>query len=114
MLDAARKYVASTTLTEPLPWRNSVLLPGDATASVAELRASGPTRRSSCSGSGALLRSLLAVDLVDELRLSVHPLILGAGTRLFDPDGPRRAFSLADSVVTTTGVLIATYHRARA
>jgi len=62
-------------------------------------------------GSGVLLRALLAADLVDELRLSIHPLVLGSGTRLFGADGPHRALELADSVTTTTGVVIATYRR---
>lgn len=114
VLDARRKYVASTTLTEPLPWQSSTLLGGDAVASVRELKAGAPEVELGLLGSGVLLRALLAADLVDELHLSIHPLVLGVGTRLFPTDGPRLALELADSVITTTGVVIATYRRAGA
>jgi dihydrofolate reductase len=114
VLDARRKYVCSTTLCEPLPWRKSTLLSGDAPATVAELKTSAPEEAIVVLGSGVLLRALLAADLVDELRLLIHPLVLGTGTRLFDADGPRLPLALVDSVTTTTGVVIATYRRARA
>ncbi len=65
-------------------------------------------------GSGELVRRLLRDDLLDELLLLIHPLVLGSGTRLFEADGPSLPLTLADSVTTTTGVLIATYHRAGA
>lgn len=112
VLDARRKYVVSTTLSEPLPWQHSTLVAGDAAASVAELRRSAPEDALALLGSGALLRSLLAADLVDELQLSIHPLVLGTGTRLFAADGPRLSLELAESVTTTRGVVIATYRRA--
>jgi dihydrofolate reductase len=48
-------------------------------------------------------------DLVDEYLMLIHPLVLGSGTRLFPKNGPRRALRLTDAVVTTTGVVIATY-----
>jgi dihydrofolate reductase len=114
VLDARRKYVASTTLSDPLAWENSTLLGGDAVAAVAELRASAPEPALALLGTGVLLRALLAADLVDELQLSIVPLVLGTGTRLFAADGPRRSFELARSVITTTGVVIATYRRAGA
>ena len=107
VLEARRKYVASRTLTDPLSWRNSTLLAGDAATTVAELKATAPEDRIVLLGSGVLLRALLAADLVDELRLSIHPLVLGTGTRLFDAEGPRLPLALADSVTTTTGVVIA-------
>ncbi len=111
VLDARRKYVASTTLAEPLPWRHSTLLGGDAVAAVGELRQHAPEEELVLLGSGVLLRALLAADLVDELQLSVHPLVLGTGARLFGERGPRHALALTDSVVTTTGVVMATYRR---
>lgn len=114
VLDGRRKYVASTTLTDPLPWQNSTLLGGDAATSVGELKASASERELVLLGSGVLLRALLTADLVDELQLSIHPLVLGTGTRLFATDGPHRPLKLADSVTTTTGVVIATYRRAGA
>ena len=67
-------------------------------------------------GSGMLVRSLVRVGLIDEFQLLVHPLVLGSGTRLFegDGDGVRVPLTLADSVTTTTGVVIATYRPAGA
>ncbi|HEY7623340.1 MAG TPA: dihydrofolate reductase family protein [Solirubrobacteraceae bacterium] len=112
VLDARRKYVASTTLSDPLPWQNSTLLSGDAAASVAELKRSAPEDDIAVLGSGVLLRSLLAADLVDELQLSIHPIVLGSGVRLFDAQGAYLPLTLADCVPTTTGVIIATYRRA--
>ena len=114
VLDGRRKYVASTTLAEPLPWQSSTLLAGDAAASVGELKATAPEDELVLLGSGVLLRALLAADLVDELRLSIHPLVLGTGTRLFGADGPHRALELAESVTTTTGVIIGSYRRSAA
>ncbi len=83
-------------------------------AAVTELKAHAPEEDIVVLGSGVLLRSLLAAGLVDVLQLSIHPLVLGAGSRLFDPEGPRLELELAESVTTTTGVVIATYHRAGA
>ena len=60
-------------------------------------------------GSGELVRTLMAHDLVDVYQLLIHPLILGAGRRLFPERGQRHPLRLVDSVTTSTGVLIATY-----
>jgi dihydrofolate reductase len=62
-------------------------------------------------GSGEVLRTLLAKQLVDELILLIHPLVLGDGKRLFDDGGPGAVFELADTRTTTTGVIAATYRR---
>jgi dihydrofolate reductase len=112
VLDNTPKYVASTTLTEPLVWKNSTLLGEDVTAAVAELKASTDGTLVVL-GSGELARSLADHDLVDEYVLSVHPLVLGRGRRLFPAEGPSREVRLVDSVPTTTGVIIATYEVAR-
>jgi dihydrofolate reductase len=112
VLNAATKYVASTTLTEPLTWENSVLLDGDAGASVAAVKDREP-RDIGVLGSGDLVRTLLRHDLVDRFVLSIHPLVLGEGTRLFADGGHLAAFRLEKSVPTTTGVIIATYDRDR-
>ena len=114
VLDARRKYVASTTLTDPLRWQNSALLRGDASETVRELKENAPEGQLVLLGSGVLLRALLAADLVDELQLSIYPLVLGTGTRLFAENGPCDRLELADSVTTTTGVVMATYCRAGA
>ena len=108
VLDRTHKYVASTTLSEPLPWVNSTLLPGDAADSVAELR-STPDLNLTILGSGELIRSLAARGLIDEYVLMIHPVILGSGRRIFSEDAPFTDLRLVDSVTTSTGVIIATY-----
>lgn len=105
VLNNTRKYVASTTLAEPLPWVNSTLITG---ADVAELRGR-PGKDIAILGSGELVRWLMRRDLIDAYVLLIHPLLLGAGRRLFDADGPGAALRLVDSVTTGTGVVIATY-----
>jgi dihydrofolate reductase len=111
VLNQRRKYVASTTLNEPLPWSNSTLLPGDAVHAVAQLKEQGDEDLAVL-GSGELVRSLMRHDLVDEYLLSIHPLLLGSGRRLFEDDGTEAALRLVDSTTTTTGVFIATYQPA--
>lgn len=104
-LNKTTKYVASRTLREPLAWQNSILLT-DAAVQVAELKRE---RDLAVIGSGDLLRSLLAGGLVDELLLTIHPLVLGEGQRLFPDSGPSVTLTLVESKPTTTGVIIARY-----
>lgn len=108
VLDNTQKYVASRTLTEPLPWQNSTLLRGDAADAVAELKdTEGPDLV--ILGSGELITSLAQRQLIDTYILLIHPVVLGTGRRLF-PDGAALArFTLTESVSTTTGVIMATY-----
>jgi dihydrofolate reductase len=108
VLDSTRKYVASTTLAEPLPWRNSTLLEGDAAEAVARLKEQ-PGEDLTVLGSGELVESLRRRDLVDRYVLLIHPLVLGSGRRMFPDGGPAATLRLVDSVPTTTGVIIATY-----
>lgn len=110
VLDNARKYVASRTLKEPLPWRNSTLLKGDAADAVAKLKEQ-PGKDLVVLGSGELARSLMRRDLVDEFMLLIHPLVLGSGRRLFD-EGSESTLRLVRSTTTTKGVVIATYQPA--
>jgi dihydrofolate reductase len=112
VLNDTRKYVASTTLSEPLPWVNSVLLGGDAVARVGALKAL-PGEDLVVLGSGELVRALMGKDLIDGLVLVIHPLVLGSGRRLFPENGPSARLRLTDSVPTTTGVVIARYERVR-
>ncbi len=112
-LNQATKYVISSTLSEPLPWQNSSLLPGDPAASVADLK-SQPGPDLGIVGSAQLVRSLLAANLIDRYVLLIHPLVLGQGRRLFDERGPGHDFDLVDSVTTSKGVIIATYQSDRA
>jgi len=111
VLDEGQKYVASRTLQEPLPWQNSTLLPGEAAQSVARLKEQ-PGKDIVVLGSGDLLQTLMRSGLVDHFLLSIHPLVLGRGRRLFNDDDARRAYRLVRSVPTTTGVVIAGYEPA--
>jgi dihydrofolate reductase len=112
-LNQATKYVVSSTLSEPLPWQNSILLRGDPAASVADLK-SQPGPDLGVVGSAQLVRSLFAANLIDRYVLLIHPLVLGQGRRLFDERGPGVDFDLVDSVTTSKGVIIATYQSDRA
>src|SRR5215212_10703976 len=106
-----RKYVVSTTLTEPLSWQNSTLISGDVPEVVNELRAA-PGKDIQVIGSGELVQTLIANDLVDSFRLMVYPVLLGKGRKLFR-DGVRDTrLKLADSFTTKGGVVILTYERA--
>jgi dihydrofolate reductase len=107
-LNALPKYVASTTLEEPLGWQNSTLLRGDIGAAVRALKAE-ERNDLHIIGSPGLVQSLLVLGLVDELRLMIDPLVVGGGKRLFHDDGAHRPLRLADSQVTSTGAIIATY-----
>lgn len=110
VLNERRKYVASTTLSEPLPWSNSTLLEGEVVQAVAELKQGDEDL--GILGSGELIRSLMPHDLIDEYVLSIHPLVLGSGRRLFPDEGAMAKLRLMDATTTTTGVVIATYERA--
>lgn len=108
-LNAAAKYVASTTLSE-LTWANSHLLDGDIPAAVAALKnTEGPPLE--VSGSPGLAQSLLAHDLVDAVNLIVYPVVVGRGKRLFGEGTKAGAFELTESISTPSGVVIASYQR---
>ncbi len=108
VLNNARKYVASTTLDEPLPWQNSTLLHGGASESVAALKAE-PGDDLVVLGSGELVHAVMQRGLIDEFVLMIHPLVLGTGTRLFRDDEQAAKLRLENTVPTPTGVIIATY-----
>jgi dihydrofolate reductase len=109
VLNASTKYVASRT-SPSLVWENSILLAGDAASSVAALKSSGGPDLTVL-GSGELVQSLARAGLVDEYVLSISPLVLGTGRRLFPAGLPRAELRLVESVATTTGVIIARYRR---
>jgi dihydrofolate reductase len=108
-LTNTRKYVTSRTLTEPLPWANSILLSGDAAQAVARLKEQ-PSGCLTIFGSGELIGSLMAADLIDEYLLMIHPLVLGPGRRLF-AEGANASLRMTDCTTTTAGVVIAIYER---
>ena len=108
VLNGLPKYVASTTLDEPLDWSGSSLLKGDVAEAVAALKEE-LDGNIVVLGSGQLARTLMEHDLVDEYGLTIHPLTLGSGKRLFDEKSAMRPLSLVDSKTSTTGVILATY-----
>jgi dihydrofolate reductase len=108
VLDNTQKYVASRTLKEPLPWKNSTLLHGDAADAIAQLKKE-PGDDLVILGSGDLIHSLAARSLIDQYVLLIHPLVLGPGLRLFTDNAAFAKLRLAKSITTSTGVIIATY-----
>ena len=104
------KYVASRTLTKPLPW-NGTLLEGDLAEEVAKLKEQ-PGEDILIYGSGDVVSALHPHRLIDEYRLMVFPVTLGEGKRLFG-DGGNADLTLADSWTTETGVAVLTYEPAR-
>jgi dihydrofolate reductase len=107
-LNTRPKYVASTTLTEPLTWQHSTVLQGDVVAAVKGLKSRDGGDLLAI-GSTALVQTLSEHDLIDEFRLMIDPLLVGGGKRLFAHDGVLRRLRLVDSRVTTTGAIIVTY-----
>jgi dihydrofolate reductase len=107
-INKGTKYVMSRTRKKS-DWKNTVFI--TSLPAIKKLKASKGADIQVW-GSSKLVQFLLKHDLVDELRLKVHPLILGKGKRLFDSGSFPAAFTLTESSVTSTGVIIATYKRA--
>jgi dihydrofolate reductase len=107
-MNGVRKYVVSTTLEEPLEWQNSTLIGDNVAEEISRLKEQ-PGKDISISGSPTLVRSLLEEDLLDELRLMVHPIVVGSGKRLFEDGGDQKALQLVDSKTFSTGVVYLTY-----
>jgi dihydrofolate reductase len=106
-LNTLPKYVASTTLKDP-QWANTTVLEGDLASAVQELK-ERDGRELQVHGSGRLVQSLLANDLVDRLNLLVFPVIVGAGRRLFPDSGIATGLALEESRNTPSGVAISVY-----
>lgn len=109
-LNSLPKYVASTTL-DHVSWRNASLLTGDVVDAVRELK-ERPGRELQIHGSGTLARSLMAHDLIDEIRLLSYPVLLGKGRRLFAAGTLPTALRLTSSATTESGIAIHTYEPA--
>jgi len=112
-INEGTKYVVSKSMKKSDPlitgWKNSVLIKN--LADIKKLKNSkGPDIQ--VWGSSKLIQLLLKKDLVDELRLKIHPLTLGKGKKLFDNGTIPAAFTLIESIVTLSGVMIANYKRA--
>jgi dihydrofolate reductase len=106
-INSVRKFVVSTTLQE-VGWNNSTLIKDNALENIAELKRQ-PGKDITIVGSAALVRSLLEAGLLDELRLMVHPLVVGGGKRLFEEGGEQETLELASSETFGTGVVSLAY-----
>ncbi len=101
------KYVVSTTL-ERVEWQNSTLIKEDVAEEITNLKQQ-PGKDISITGSATLVRWLLRYDLLDELGLMIHPVVVGSGKRLFEDGGDQKALKLVDSKTFSTGVVSLTY-----
>jgi dihydrofolate reductase len=111
-INSVPKFVVSATLEEPLAWNNSTLIKGyEFAEEIIDLKRR-PGKDITIIGSGALVGSLLGGGLLDELRLMVHPVILGGGKRLFEEGVDWEVLKLVDSRMFTTGVVYLTYRPA--
>ena len=104
------KFVVSSTLNT-VEWQNSTLIKGDVAAELTRLKQQ-PGKDISITGSGSLVRSLLRDDLLDELQLLVHPIVVGRGKRLFTDESGQKPLQLVDAKTFSTGVLALTYRPA--
>ena len=111
-INSVPKYVVSTTLVEPLEWNNSTLIRGDVVERIVELKQQ-PGKDITILGSDALVGMLLQEDLLDELRLMIHPVVMGSGKRLFEEGGDSKTLELVDSKTFSTGVVYLTYRLTR-
>ena len=110
-MNGLTKYVVSTTLEEPLEWNNASLIGENVAEEISELKRQ-PGKDITISGSGALVRSLLDYGVLDELKLMVHPIVVGSGKKLFEDGEKRTALELVDSKTFNTGVVYLTYRPA--
>ncbi len=110
VLNPRPKYVVSRTLSEPLSWQNSTLFKDDVVGRIRALK-DQPGGDISVLGSGNLVQTLIKNDLVDQLALTVYPLILGTGKRLFREELDARKFELVDSLPGKGGGVMLTYRR---
>jgi dihydrofolate reductase len=106
-MNTTRKYVASRTLESP-EWNNSSVIEGDVAKAVKRLKREDG-KDILVNGSGALVRTLIRDHLLDELRLLVHPVVVGSGTRLFNGESDPAELALADSHAYANGVIGLTY-----
>ena len=109
IMNAGRKVVFSRTL-KTADWANTTIAAGDTTEEIDQLRLGGDGHIVVWGGVG-LWRSLMRLDLIDELRLSVFPYVAGEGTRLFDGVPKSYRLDLVSSTATSSGILELQYRR---
>ena len=105
------KYVVSRTLEEPLEWNNSTLIKGNVADEISRLKRR-PGKDIGITGSVTLVQILLQENLLDELGLMIHPVVVGSGKRLFEEGGDPKGLKLVDSKTFSTGVVYVTYRPA--
>jgi dihydrofolate reductase len=107
-INSTPKYVFSTTLNSVDEWKNSTLIKGEFAQEIAKLKQL-PGKNIGTAGSPTLVRSLLEQDLLDELILLVHPVVVGSGKRLFEEGGSLKRLNLLSAKTSRTGTMILTY-----
>jgi dihydrofolate reductase len=105
-INSMPKFVASTTLAEPLEW-NATLLKGDVADEVPKLKEAGQSLL--VYGSGELVKTLMQYNLIDVYRVMLYPLALASGKRFFREGGDPTVLTLTDAKSTSTGVVVLTY-----
>jgi len=111
-MNGVAKYVVSTTLTNVDTWQNSTLIDGNNFAAEIQWLKEAPGKQINVTGSAKLVQSLLREQLLDELRLLVHPIVVGNGKRLLEGETGQHPLKLMDSQTFDTGVLYLTYQPA--
>jgi dihydrofolate reductase len=106
-INSVQKLIVSTSLEE-VGWNNSALIKDDVAEEIAGLKQQSG-KDITIIGSAILVRSLLEADLLDELRIMVHPVVLGGGKRLFEDGGGREILELVSSETFGTGVVSLVY-----
>ena len=107
-INPVRKYVASTSLEDPLDWENSTVIDGDLVAFVTELKQTEGGDIAVC-GSISVVRQLISAGLIDRLTLMIHPVVAGAGRHLFESSDPTTKLALLDSEITSKGNVVLVY-----
>ncbi len=110
-MNSLPKYVASTSLSEPLGWQNSSLLSGDIAEEVRNLK-DQPGEDILMYSSVELMHTLMEHDLIDDFRIWVHPVVLGSGKRLFKEGMEKTELKLADTTTLPNGVVVLAYQAA--
>ena len=111
-MNGLQKYVVSSTLPNVNAWQNSTLIDGTNFVEEIQRLKNSPGKQINVTGSAKLVQSLLRENLLDELRLLLHPIVVGGGKRLLEGDTGQVPLKLVDSQIFDTGVLYLTYQPA--
>jgi dihydrofolate reductase len=111
-MNGVTKYVVSRELRNVDDWQNSILIDGNNFVAEIQQLKELPGKNINVTGSAKLVQSLLRENLLDELRLLVHPIVVGGGKRLLEGDTGQHPLRLVDSQTFDTGVLYLTYQPA--